>query len=448
VLHLGDVLDDGTVPHAPAALEEVRDTIQSAAPEADLLVVPGNHDGDQRRLLDIFDARTGLFEIGGYRFVVFADTYDGDDVCSRRQADLELLRDLGDSAGGPIVVCQHNPMNPWIDCPGYPFMLTNRDAVMAGYARAGVLLSLSGHYHSGQSLNVADGVQYFTCSALTKAPFSYAIVTLTGREVDVKTYQLMMNGNPPIVDSHAHTQFAYCATDTTVEAAIQRARAFGLAGQCFTEHAGQLYCSAEDFWAARHLRDPAIWREKADSRMGQFRETILPLRDEFVRVGLEVGLDVDDHLVLHDEDRQWVDFIVGAIHWLRNDAPGLTDTQFTERFMADTEAILRSGVDVLAHPWRLFHRSDRAMPRHLYADLASALAGTGTAVEINFHTQHPDPAFFAECIERGVKVSFASDAHALHEVGGFTPHLEVLRAAAGTEDVAKLIWYPDGFEGA
>ena len=71
---------------------------------------------------------------------------------------------------------QHNPMNPVIE-NAYPYMLTNREQVMADYAKVGVTLSLSGHYHNGRAETLVDGVHYFTAPAICEGQFPYTIVT-------------------------------------------------------------------------------------------------------------------------------------------------------------------------------------------------------------------------------------------------------------------------------
>jgi len=187
---LGDLLDDGSSPHAAEDLAAVRGQIQAGAPDAPLLVVPGNHDGDADRFLAAFGQRPGLHELGGYRFVTFADPYSQDDLCTRRESDRAFLAALARQGGGPIVAVQHNPMNPVIESD-YPYMLTNRDLVMGDYEQAGVLLSISGHYHPGQELSDAGGVRYFTCPALCEAPFRYGLIWLRGRRVRVETRRLM-----------------------------------------------------------------------------------------------------------------------------------------------------------------------------------------------------------------------------------------------------------------
>ncbi len=183
---MGDMIDNGNSLRAADDLRAVRDEVRSASPNTPLLIVPGNHDGDPQRLLELFEHRCGLHKIGAYRFITFADSYVNDQICTRSQADRRLLMDEAENDGPPIIVLQHNPMNPVIVRDEYPYMLTNRTEVMADYAEAGVVLSISGHYHTGQALNVADGVRYFTAPAVCEAPFRYAMITLRERDMDVE----------------------------------------------------------------------------------------------------------------------------------------------------------------------------------------------------------------------------------------------------------------------
>ena len=185
----GDLLDDGGSPHAVEDLAAIRGRLQAGAPDVPLLVVPGNHDGDAGMLLGAFGERPGLHELGGYRFATFADPYAEGDFCTRAEADRVFLAELARPDGGPIVAIQHIPMNPAI-ASEYPYMLTNRDTVMRDYEQAGVLLSISGHYHGGQQLSTAAGVRYYTCPALCEAPFRYGLIGLRGRRVLVETRRL------------------------------------------------------------------------------------------------------------------------------------------------------------------------------------------------------------------------------------------------------------------
>ncbi len=436
---LGDLLDDASRGDALEAAEAIRATIRQAAGDCPLLVVPGNHDGDAGNMLRLLGRQAGLHRLGGYRFITFADSYEAGDVCSRSLQDRREFQQWAAPSEGPVVVLQHNPMNPVIECE-YPYMLTNRAAVMDDYSRFGVLLSISGHYHPGQAPSEVGKVKYLTAPALCEPPFQYAMVTLTGRDVNVQTRSLAFDAVPPVVDYHTHTEFAYCGRDITAAKVIERAGVFGLSGVCLTEHAPQLYCRSEDFWSAGHVLHPALWHSDEFSRMPEFRRRIVPLRSPYVKIGLEVELDGDGRLTIRDEDRDICDVLVGAVHWVHPGLKDVSDAQVTSEFMRIVEGLLSGGIDILAHPLRYFAATKRPEPVEIYAPLASALAAAGVAAEINYHILSPQPAFFAECVARGVKIAFGSDAHLTHEMSALGPHLALLRDLAGRQDVSDLLY--------
>ena len=379
-----------------------------------------------------------MVELGGYRFVTFADSFDENDNCTRSGIARRSLMKWATQSDAPLVVLQHNPVYPRI-VSDYPYMHTNRMGVMSDYAQARVFLSISGHYHAGQPLAVHGGVRYFTARSLAQAPFPYTIITLRGRDASVETRHVQLEPQPRLVDCHAHTEFAYCGRDITADRVISRSRTFGLAGVVLVEHSPQLYCSADDFWLARHIHRPELWRERTEHyRMDQFRRAMLPLRDDYVRIGLEVEVDTDGRLIVHDEDREWADLLVGAVHWPHQE----TSTSETAAFLRTTDALLGQGVDILAHPLRFFRRFKQPVPDGIGTKVADMLAATETAAEINFHTNDPNPQFLADCIDRGVKLSLASDCHHIHEAGAFTAHLPLLRQLAGGRDIEELLFQP------
>ena len=434
---LGDLLNDGDAPGSVQALAEMNEQIRKAAPDAPLMVVPGNHDGPPEGVFAAFGDSPGLHEIGGYRFVTFLDDLT-DAGRVRSEADRRKLAQWAARSDAPLVVLQHYPAWPhYEECMA--LMLANHEDVARDYARAGVLLAVSGHIHPGQPLCKFDGVQHYTVPCLAHEPFPYAVIELDGRNVSVLPRQLQLDGTIPVIDRHVHTEFAYCSRDLTAQGVVERSRLFGLAGVTLVEHAGQLYVSGDEFWSAAHVHNPAVWRKKSEHyRMDKFREKIGPLRDGYVRIGMEVEVGCDGCLTMHDEDIEWVDLLVGAVHWLVEDIDGMTPAQETAAFMRTVRLLLEAGVDVLAHPLRYLNKFGRR-PKEVYADVADMLAGTGTAVEINYHHNGPDPEFLAICIDRGVKISLGSDGHNPCESAAFNPHLDLLRRIAGTRDPAELL---------
>src|SRR5690606_14141373 len=135
---------------------------------------------------------------------------------------------------------------------------------------------------------------------------------------------------------------------------------------------------------------------------------------------------------------------VGAVHYLRELCKGkdADPEKVADEFMHVTAGVVRSGIDVLAHPFRVFRRAALSVPERLYEPVARLLAECGVAAEVNFHTNDPDPRFFSLCLRYGVKLAFGSDAHAPWEVGEFAPHLELLHLAGYDGDVRDILWTP------
>ncbi|MFW5798094.1 MAG: PHP domain-containing protein, partial [Planctomycetota bacterium] len=186
-------------------------------------------------------------------------------------------------------------------------------------------------------------------------------------------------------------------------------------------------------WSYDWQHDDAMVQRAVEAgrqRMVEYRRMVDPLRGPAVRLGLEVDLRRDGSLLLHPDDRAGWDVLVGALHRIPAWGEGeLNQQRAEELFMTETEKMLATGVDVLAHPFRIFRRSGMERPPHLYEPLAELLARYGVAAEINYHTNDPDPAFVSACVERGVKIALGSDSHDLAEVGEFWPHLDCLARA-------------------
>jgi 3',5'-cyclic AMP phosphodiesterase CpdA len=182
VVVLGDVVDNGLADGAGADLEAVAETARGLG--VPVLAVPGNHDGEYGRFTTAFACAPGLHEVGGYGFLVFHDHVGGGDVTTRPPALLDLPARVAAQQTLPLVALQHNPLY----VPGqhdYPYALTNAGAVLEGYRQAGIVLSLSGHYHPGQPLCEVRGVPCYTVPAACERPFRFAHVRLEGRKARV-----------------------------------------------------------------------------------------------------------------------------------------------------------------------------------------------------------------------------------------------------------------------
>lgn len=443
VVLLGDLVDNGQAAGAEHDLAELADTLK--AMKLPVLTAHGNHDGDAARFEALFGA-PGFREIGGYGFLVFNDRVAEGDLTTRGASDLALVERVRAAHPGlPLVAVQHNPIHPRVGGDGaYPYMLTNGDEVLDGYVRAGVCLSLSGHYHPGHPVSRLGPLSAYIAPALCQAPFAFAHVRLSGGEVTVREHRLALDV-PDLEDVHCHTEYAYCATTVSAESCLAMSAALGLGRVCLTEHAFHLYFGREAAGSYRWQTDDAMvleaWRTRA-GRMDEYKRFAARFRNERVALGLEVDLRADGSLLLAPEDTEGWDLLVGAVHAIPGYVRGQTSPEETEAlFLRETGRLVACPIHVLAHPFRFFIRERMAVPARLYPAVADLLAAHGVAAEVNFHTNLPDPAFVRECVARGVKIALGTDGHDIVETAEFEPHLRVLaQAGIGREDLPRVLY--------
>lgn len=443
---LGDFVEDGQAPGAESALAEL--AAEAAGMNVRVLAVPGNHDGDPQRVAERFGCGPGYHAVSGVGFLVFHDRVGRGDITERPGKQVgAAFRTAQAHPGTPLIALQHNPLHPPIH-DEYPYLLRNADEVLDDYRRAGALLSLSGHYHRGQAAHRVDGLMCYTVPAACETPYRFAHVSIRQRRVTVTEHALQQE-KPYLIDTHCHTEFAYCGTSVHAEQNINIGRALGLAGLCLTEHAFQLYLDPQAAWSWQ-------WQEQRDvleqswrsgrGRMPAYRALARSLGSEFVYAGLELDLCADGSLALAEQDRSGWDLLLGHIHRIPDLERGNeAQTAVEARFLEEVERMLAHRlIDVLAHPFRFFKRRGLDTPVALYEPVAHRLAESHTAAEINLHEcSASDTGFIEACLAHGVKIALGSDAHALEHVGELTPHLALLRrAGVADRDLPSVLYRP------
>jgi histidinol phosphatase-like PHP family hydrolase len=256
----------------------------------------------------------------------------------------------------------------------------------------------------------------------------FLIVTLEDGHVSVQRHQLAMPEDLRLVDMHIHTQLAYCSANMNVETAIALAGDFGLAGLGFSEHSGQLHFTAHEYWQGRAPEAGISGAQELDNRMPAYLDLKRRYERRGVAFGLEVDCDYRGDLLLKPEDRPFVAHLLGSIHRtpsLTRPSPPLEVLE--GEFMALLARLVANGIDIVAHPFRIFRGAGYTPPEHLFRPVAALLRGHGVAAEINYHNNTPPPAFVRICLEMGVKLAFGSDAHSLYEIGEFADHLSLLK---------------------
>lgn len=421
VVFMGDAVDNGLAEGAEADFREVAAEARNFG--APSFFVRGNHDCPEAAFRNIAGMKDDCAVIGDYLLYFFNDRYSEGDFCRRSGEDIIKFREaVKDNPGKKPVVFQHNPLFPAIEAD-YPYNLVNAEQLHASYRESGVCFSVSGHYHRGIELFSKDGIGYLTVPALCEFPFSYIQLELKGEDISVSGKTLAPEGL--VWDNHCHTELAYCGEDVSVESVCERGRLFGLEYIAFAEHAGQLYLPRENYWSGDFYSRPGLireFRENGLDRMAEYMKKVGESGGGTARLGLEVEADKNGDLTLLPEDRDGVDFLLGAVHFL----PEAGEKETERLFMQANEALLKNGVHVIAHPFRFFRRTKKAAPRRLFRELALMLKSCGAAAELNFHTNEPPFEFFEICLSEGVKISIGTDTHNLLEAGDMSRHIEFL----------------------
>lgn len=437
---LGDLVDRGDTAYAREDLERLRPIVELI--DGPVINIPGNHDGDQAVFYSVFERPPDVVDIQGVRFVPFIDPEAPEYNALRLRRDLERMGAARSGFDGPVVALQHVPVFPpgAADCP---YNYTNADAVLDAMRRHGYVLSLSGHYHAGFELLRTDGPSYVSAPTLCKPPFRFLVIDLGGRRVATAEHALRMPDELGLVDLHVHTPFAYCNENMDIAKAMALGEDFGLAGLAFSEHTSHLYFDEPTYSKKLHLIHGVKCPTGRKRRMDDYFEATAAAGCAVENVALEVDCDFQGRPVLLPEDRARPSFLIGAMHRLRAlKGPNPDVAAAADEFLYLLERFLPSGIDVLAHPFRVFPRAGTETPRRLFAPTVGMLEAHGVAAEINFHTNDPPPEFIRLCLDAGVKLTFASDAHNLYEVGEFAPHLALLQACGYDGELSAVLLDP------
>ncbi|MDD3155579.1 MAG: hypothetical protein PHS41_12005 [Victivallaceae bacterium] len=264
--------------------------------------------------------------------------------------------------------------------------------------------------------------------------FLYAVRRDNG---ELCSEQLQLNPDWALSDFHIHTDMAYCNVDMNDADALAMGRLAGLKSMAFSEHSGQLYLSPDDYWHDRYNPEGLSGCVLAP-RIQEYLKKLKKLPDDgFFRKSFELDLDRHGKAVVDCGDFQISEIRMAAIHQVMTP----TDSLAAQKdFLFRAEQALGRGLDILAHPFRVFEWDHLPRPVELYAPLARMLRSGNCAAELNFHSNTPDPAFYRICLEEGVKIATGSDAHTLVEIGELAFHLKFLKELGVSDLTSNAIF--------
>jgi len=424
VVIVGDILDDGENPNSEKEYIEIKKELYEFNVKK-VLVAFGNHDKDYKKFNKIF-GENRFFVYDNFLFYIFWDKYYEGDICIRQEEEIEYFKKfVKKHKDKKIIVIQHNVIYPEIES-SYPYNLKDYHKIHSFYKENNVFLSISGHYHKGIQLMNKDGIFYFVTPATCEEPFKYFIFDI-GNTINLKEEKL--KNEVELIDYHSHTEFGYCAEDVSMEKVIERCKLLGVKKVYFTEHAGQLYLSREEYWNYKFFGGTDILkkkRENKEDRIKDYIEKFKSLNSDIAGIGVEAEIDKNGKLTLLDEDRKFFEIIIGAIHYIPDEFC-VSRNILEKKFMWYIEKLVENEIDILAHPFRFFLRKGFERPKNLYKEVAKMLSKNKVKAELNFHTNNPDPEFFKICLSENIEIVFGSDSHNLLEVGDFSKHIEFMK---------------------
>lgn len=289
--------------------------------------------------------------------------------------------------------------------------------------------------------NFDKGVTAVHAPPLCEPPYRFAVIEVADSgEVTVQYEQYRLP--PGLMDSHVHTQMAYCSENMDLISSLRLAKLWGLEKIAFTEHSGHLYFKREQYWG-----ENKIWYQEgldcADRtvRTEEYLELFAEVERESCYLGMELDVDRRGRFIATQDVLNRLELKVGAVHALLGETSQVTKD---EQFFFVVKSLIESGIDILAHPFRIYSwDGEGEKPENLFEPIVELLKKHSVAAEINFHHNRPDPVFTKMCIDAGVKIALGSDAHNLYEVGFFQPHLKFLRQIGYTGELKNILFRKD-----
>ena len=434
---LGDLINQGSSSAARENLQRMKNIVDLL--ESPSIVLPGNHDGDVDTFYNIFNRPDDHLDVKGVRFVPFIDPDEPGYNARRTEHDLERMAFARRNFNGRLVALQHVPLFPpgQSDCP---YNYTNADEIITVMRKSGYCLSLSGHYHNGMQILRDEDISFLAVPALCESPFTFWEVLLDDKHVNVIHHRLQMPTELRLIDRHVHTPYAYCSENMDIAKSLTLAREFGLADIIFTEHSSHLYYDRSSIYTLRHFAENDCLKKTSSYRYNHYFADLEKANVATTSIGLEIDSDYCGRPMLLPEDRSRIHFFIGSVHGLQTLSRGEPDTdKVCDDFLAVHKKFLTNGLDVLAHPFRIFNRSQRPVPEQLFLPMIDLLRKNNVAAEINFHGDIPPAQFFKLCIEAGIKLSLGSDSHNLCDIGEFVPHLELLKTIGYNGDIKDIL---------
>ncbi|MBN2374970.1 MAG: metallophosphoesterase [Sedimentisphaerales bacterium] len=428
-------------------ISRVVDQLQSPS-----IVLPGNYDANDQTFYSFFKKPADFIDIKGFRFLPFVDQYVWPRHAYRPERNLRQMKIARGNFDGPIISLQHVCLFPpeTHDCP---YNYVNAEQIIAAMRKYNICLALSGHVHEGLELFHSDKVAFTASAALYKSPFCFQVIDIDSSNsnsqnpgnlnIKTTTHQLRLPENSSLLDCHIHTPMAYCSENLDMSKIIALAEDFNLAGYGFAEHSSSLYLSLPQRDRNDQFHKGIDAAQPENYRVDQYIQMLNEFNCPADSIGLEIDCDQHGRAMLDDADRSKFRFLIGSVHELsENLKPNPDFDTFCQQYLSHLQYLINSGIKVLAHPWRIFRLAGLEPNEKIFKTALALLSKNNVAAELNFHHFDPPEQFVQMCLDAGVKLTLASDAHNLRAVGELWPHLQMLKKCKYNGDLDDILIDP------
>jgi len=145
-----------------------------------------------------------------------------------------------------------------------------------------------------------------------------------------------------------------------------------------------------------------------------------------VLTGIEANI-LPDGVDITDDFRKKLDYVIASVHLYFE--PG----RYDEYLKLIKLAIQDENVDIIGHFGNVFPYIGHPSMEE-YKEIIELAEEHGKAFEISSRYRVPDLDFIKLCIRKGVKLTFASDAHQPRDVGSISWSLKAFKKAGGKKE--------------
>jgi len=254
---------------------------------------------------------------------------------------------------------------------------------------------------------------------------------------------------PAFANYHLHTEYSYCCEDISTGRLAEFLPRWPHP-VAITDHSMHIVFDPELGWCLGREDAPALLEDclgRGRERLLHYIEHVRPLASGTVLIGTELDILPDGRPVFPEDLLGEMDIRVGAVHAMATVRTGGPAGEVMEEWRFQNRALMRLGVEILAHPFRYLVSSKIPVVDEDVFWIVDLAAAHGVALELNSHYVLPDldRLMVRESLAKGVRVAVGTDAHRWSEVTDFTYHDRILtECGVTTEEQRSALLFRTG----